>query len=195
MSFTRELEVARELARRAGALILEHYGRGFTVEYKSKDDPVTQADKDANRIIVEGLQAAFPDDGILAEESGGTDDRRSRARLWCVDPLDGTREFIERNGQFVVMIGLAVLGEARAGVVYQPTEDTLWFGAGEQAFVEKDGVARAEAITCGGSARRRARGLALARVGYSDQNSGDAGCRPRRSGRQCGPQGGPRRIR
>ena len=140
MSFTRELEIARDLARRAGAVILEHYARGVAVEYKSKGDPVTQADKDANQIIVEGLRAAFPDDGILAEESGGTDERRSRARLWCVDPLDGTREFIERNGQFVVMIGLAVLGEARAGVVYQPTEDTLWFGAGDTAFVEKNGV-------------------------------------------------------
>jgi 3'(2'), 5'-bisphosphate nucleotidase len=138
----RELDVARDLARKAGAVILDHYKRGFEVEYKGKGDPVTQADKDANVIIVDGLRAAFPDDGVLAEESGGTDERRSRRRLWCVDPLDGTQEFIERNGQFVVMIGLAVLGEAVAGVVYQPTEDTLWFGSGERAFVEKDGVVR-----------------------------------------------------
>jgi len=139
MSFSRELDVARDLARRAGAIILEHYARGVEVEYKGHGDPVTQADKDANHSIVEGLHAAFPDDGVLAEESGGSDDRRSRARLWCIDPLDGTQEFINRNGEFVVMIGLAVHGEARAGVVYQPTEDMMWFGAGQEAFVEHAG--------------------------------------------------------
>ena len=136
----RELGVAIELARKAGANILQHYAEDFAVDYKTGDDPVTQADRDANQIIVEGLHAAFPEDGVLAEESGGSVDRASKKRLWCVDPLDGTREFVDRNGQFVVMIGLAIDGEARLGVVYQPTEDVLWAGYGEEAFVEERGV-------------------------------------------------------
>lgn len=136
----RELDVAIELARKAGADILLHYAEDFAVEYKSRGDPVTQADRDANQIIVEGLHSAFPDDGILAEESGGSTDRLSKRRLWCVDPLDGTREFVDRNGEFVVMIGLAIDGEARLGVVYQPTNDLLWAGYGDEAFLEARGV-------------------------------------------------------
>jgi 3'(2'), 5'-bisphosphate nucleotidase len=131
MDFSRELEVAEALARQAGAAILARYTVDLEVKFKdaAETDPVTQADKDANRIIVEGLAKAFPADGILAEESADSAARLSRPRLWCVDPLDGTREFVDKNGQFVVMIGLAVGGRARAGVVYQPTEDLLWWGA------------------------------------------------------------------
>ena len=127
---SRELTIARRLAREAGACIMDHYARDFAVKYKDKEesDPVTAADQDANRIIVEALTAEFPDDGILAEESADSSERLSRPRLWCVDPLDGTREFVDKNGMFVVMIGLAIEGEARLGVVYQPTEDLEWCG-------------------------------------------------------------------
>jgi len=130
-SFAREIEVARDLARAAGVVVMEHYAGRFEVEYKdaADTDPVTAADKDANQIIVDGLRAAFPDDAILAEESTDDHSRLGQSRLWCVDPLDGTREFVDRNGQFVIMIGLSVAGAARAGVVFQPTEDLLWWGA------------------------------------------------------------------
>lgn len=140
-----ELTVAMKLARRAGAAILRHYEAGVAVQYKGKgaDDPFTVADQEANRIIVEGLAAAFPDDGILAEESPAETGRLTKHRLWCVDPLDGTREFLAHNGQFVVMIGLAVEGKAQAGVVYQPTEDALYWGAGDEAWAEVRGVRRA----------------------------------------------------
>ena len=136
-----ETEVARRLAREAGRVILDHYQRGTRVEFKGRGtaDPVTQADRDANRLIVEGLAQAFPGDAILAEESPPSADRHGHRRLWCVDPLDGTREFIEHNGQFVVMIGLAVDGEAVLGVVYQPTEDVLWWGADGRAYGEHVG--------------------------------------------------------
>ncbi|MBC7792820.1 MAG: 3'(2'),5'-bisphosphate nucleotidase CysQ [Clostridia bacterium] len=140
MDLSRELAVAIDLARRAGAKICEHYAEDFAVEYKSHGDPVTQADKDADTIIVNGLHAAYPDDGILAEESGASNGRHAKRRLWCIDPLDGTREFVDRNGQFVVMVGLAIDGEARLGVVYQPTMNTLYAGYGTTAFVEKDGM-------------------------------------------------------
>lgn len=140
-SFAAELELAKRLAREAGAVILRHYAGEFTVEYKGHADPVTQADKDANQVIVEGLRAAFPGDAVLAEESPPDAGRRERRRLWCVDPLDGTREFVDRNGQFVVMIGLAVDGEARLGVVYQPTEDLLYYGCAGQAWRQRAGGA------------------------------------------------------
>jgi len=134
-----EIAVAKRLAREAGRVILDHYRRGTRVEFKGRGtaDPVTQADRDANHLIVEGLAQAFPSDAVLAEESTPSADRHAHRRLWCVDPLDGTREFIEHNGQFVVMIGLAVDGEAVMGVVYQPTEDVLWWGAEGQAFAER----------------------------------------------------------
>ncbi len=141
----RELEVAKKLAREAGAVILRHYADSPKVEFKGagKSDPVTQADKDANHLIVEGLTAAFPGDAILAEESPLSAERHAYRRLWCIDPLDGTQEFIAHNGQFAVMIGLAVDGEARLGVVYQPTEDVLTWGAGGLAYSERrDGVTR-----------------------------------------------------
>ncbi len=140
--FKAELDVAKRLARAAGKKILEHYSQDFAVEYKDKAhaDPVTQADKDANRLIVAGLREAFAEDAILAEESPLSAERHRHQRLWCIDPLDGTQEFIAKNGQFVVMIGLAIRGEARLGVVYQPTEDVLYFGAGDVAGVERNGV-------------------------------------------------------
>ncbi|MBN1962315.1 MAG: 3'(2'),5'-bisphosphate nucleotidase CysQ [Deltaproteobacteria bacterium] len=131
-----ELKVAKKLAIAAGEIILEHYSQKISVQFKdvSKSDPVTQADKDANQLIVNGLIAEFPHDAILAEESPQSDERYSRYRLWCVDPLDGTREFIERNGQFAVMIGLAIYGKATLGVVYHPTSATLYWGVKSQAF-------------------------------------------------------------
>lgn len=137
-SLARELETASRLARDAGLVIMESYQKGFKVETKKDESPVTTADKDANELIVTGLNDAFPEDAVLAEESIDDLARQKSRRMWCVDPLDGTKEFIEKNGMFVVMIGLAIDGEARAGVVYQPTEDLLLWGAeGRVGILEK----------------------------------------------------------
>ena len=151
----RELEIATELARHAGAAIRRHYEAGVDVQYKGArgDDPFTVADEEANRIIVEGLLRAFPDDGILAEESPAESRRLSCRRLWCVDPLDGTREFIAHNGQFVVMIGLAVEGAARLGVVYQPTEDALYWGVDGEAVAQVGDTLRALGVSAVRDAR------------------------------------------
>jgi 3'(2'), 5'-bisphosphate nucleotidase len=137
-----ELETATDLARRAGAAILGFYGTTVS-EAKAGGSPVTAADHAANRIIVDGLRAAFPQDGILSEESADSPDRLDRHRVWIVDPLDGTKEFLARNGEFSVMIGLAVDGEAVLGVVYLPDGDVM-FGAtnGEGAWVEREGRRR-----------------------------------------------------
>lgn len=139
--YASELAVASRLARRAGALIMDIYATDFAVNYKGKNDPVTQADHQANEVIVKGLQQAFPKDLIVAEESTPppTDSEAPR-RVWYVDPLDGTKEFIAKNGEFSVMIGLAVDGRAKLGVVYRPDGNVLYAGViGKGAWVELNG--------------------------------------------------------
>ena len=134
--FARELKIACDLALAAGDIAMRHYAGPLQVEYKNGDpsNPVTRADQEANALIVAGLAAAFPADGILAEESTDGPERHGRARLWCVDPIDGTREFVAKNGQFIVMIGLAIEGEATLGVLYHPPERRLFWGVGDAAW-------------------------------------------------------------
>lgn len=138
-----ELSAAVEIAERASALLLEIYATDFDVEYKAGDSPVTVADTRANALIVGALRERFPDDGIVAEESKDHGDAFSRPRCWFVDPLDGTKEFIKKNGEFAVMIGLAVEGEARLGVVAQPAKGKLYTGVvGVGAELLQDGQRR-----------------------------------------------------
>ena len=128
--FARELSVAISLARAAGAAALEHYGGTLHIVHKSEnEDPVTQADHAANDVIVAGLQREFPADGLLSEETLDTVRRLNLSRLWIIDPLDGTKGFIEGNGDFAVQIGLAIDGESLLGVVYQPVPGVLHYAA------------------------------------------------------------------
>lgn len=147
-SFTRELDEAARLARAAGAILMNIYATDFAVSYKGPNDPVTEADKRANELLVQGLRASFPTDGVVAEESADNSDALRKGRVWYVDPLDGTHEFISKNGEFSVMIGLAVNGDARVGVVYRPAGDVLWAGiAGQWAWVEKQGARKPLAVS------------------------------------------------
>jgi 3'(2'), 5'-bisphosphate nucleotidase len=128
-SYDNDLRVACELARAAGAAILEHYEGPIHVEQKNSADdtePVTQADRVANEMIVNGLKREFPNDGILAEESVDTKRRLGKSRVWMVDPLDGTNGFIDGNGDFAVQIGLTEEGQCVVGVVYQPLTGVLY---------------------------------------------------------------------
>src|SRR5262245_15140760 len=128
-NYEHELRVALDLVREAGASILEHYDAPIKIEQKYYDDdiePVTQADRVANQLIVERLAREFPHDGILAEESVDTERRLDRSRVWMVDPLDGTNGFIDGNGDFAVQIGLAENGVCVLGVVYQPLSGVLF---------------------------------------------------------------------
>ena len=131
--YRREIEVATELAREAGAILLAHYHSPFLVEQKRNAldelEEVTAADREANELIVSRLQNDFPDDGILAEESTDTGHRLDKDRVWMIDPMDGTKNFIQRDGDFAVQIGLAVGGQSVAGVVYQPVRDVLYRAA------------------------------------------------------------------
>jgi 3'(2'), 5'-bisphosphate nucleotidase len=143
--YEKELEVAKATAREAGAIIMRHYARPeIDVDTKADKSPVTAADIDANAEITKRLAAAFPDDAILTEESPDDRTRLSKRRVWIIDPLDGTRDFVARTGDFCVHIGLAVDAEAVLGVVYQPTVDGLaWAVRGGGAFEERDGQTRA----------------------------------------------------
>src|SRR5260221_6931615 len=110
--YQHEIHAATELARQAGAVLLEHYYSPFLVEQKvnalDELEEVTAADREANELIVTRLKKEFPDDGILAEESIDSERRLEKDRVWLIDPMDGTKNFIARDGDFAVQIGLAV---------------------------------------------------------------------------------------
>jgi 3'(2'), 5'-bisphosphate nucleotidase len=147
-SFARELEVALAVGRRASDLVAEIYKTPFTVELKGPNDPVTRADREANTLICAALAEAFPDDAVIAEETAPETPAEvgalvQRERVWFVDPLDGTKEFADRNGEFAVMIGLAVRGRSALGVVVMPeTGEALCGVVGGEAFLEDAAGAR-----------------------------------------------------
>jgi 3'(2'), 5'-bisphosphate nucleotidase len=136
-----ELDVAVDVARTAGAAILAEYKEPLDIEQKNFDDdsePVTQADRIANELIVTRLQREFPHDGILAEESVDTSHRLDKSAVWMVDPLDGTNGFIAGNGDFAVQIGLAENGTPVVAVVYQPSTGVLYRAVrGEGTWIER----------------------------------------------------------
>ncbi|HUE81152.1 MAG TPA: 3'(2'),5'-bisphosphate nucleotidase CysQ [Pyrinomonadaceae bacterium] len=140
-AYQKELELTLELAREAGAAVLDFYKGPLDIEQKHDFDqrePVTQADRVANELIVDGLGRSFPEDGILAEESIDTARRLDRSRVWMVDPLDGTNGFIDGNGDFAVQIGLAEQGQCVLGVVYQPLTGVLYRAVrGGGAWIER----------------------------------------------------------
>jgi 3'(2'), 5'-bisphosphate nucleotidase len=128
----RLLDAACEIAREAGRAILEVYGRrDFAVERKSDNSPLTEADRVAHDIICRALAALDSRVPILSEESLPSDHatRRSWSRYWLVDPLDGTKEFVKRNGEFTVNIALIDEHRAVLGAVYAPVLDRMYSGA------------------------------------------------------------------
>jgi len=134
---TGELEIAKQLAIDAGAILRRHFANKTPVRWKGKGNPVTDADMEASRFIVESIQRRFPLDGILSEEESDNLDRLHRSRVWIIDPMDGTSEFVAGRTEFAVMIGLAVEGRPQMGVVYLPVDEKLYYAAsGLGAFVE-----------------------------------------------------------
>ncbi len=126
------LETLWAIAGAAGEVVLEIYNAAsLPVDYKGPGDPVTAADRRSNRLLVERLNQAFPGVPVVAEESHPASFKGFRAaeRVFFVDPLDGTQEFIQRNGEFAVMIGLLEGVKAVAGVVYAPATGATWMGA------------------------------------------------------------------
>ena len=134
------------LAAKAAAEILAVYEGEFAVAHKDDRSPLTAADLASHRCIMAGLQALTPDIPVLSEESKDLDiaTRREWQTLWLVDPLDGTREFIKRNGEFTVNIALIEAGVATFGEIQQPVTGVLWHGTPGAGAFRRDGDAEVD---------------------------------------------------
>jgi len=124
------LDTLDAIAREAAVLIRQVYATKFSVDFKAPRDPVTEADRQANELICERLNKLFPNVPIVAEESEPETfaGYRKADRIFFVDPLDGTREFVARNGEFVVMIGYVEGERATASVIHAPESGISWLG-------------------------------------------------------------------
>ena len=130
-NFPELAEALMPTVARAGRAIMQIYDGGFTVQHKDDDSPLTLADLESQRIILEGLTQLTPDIPVLSEESAQAPwaERKSWRELWVVDPLDGTREFVKRNGEFTINIALVVNHEPLLGIVAAPAQGLLYWGA------------------------------------------------------------------
>jgi 3'-phosphoadenosine 5'-phosphosulfate (PAPS) 3'-phosphatase len=139
--FERELQVAERAARSAGRTVLDHYEQQSAATYTKRDGSVvTDADLAADSIIRQILTEAFPDDPILTEEGADNPRRLMSRRVWVVDPIDGTNQFVERTGEFEVLVALVMDGRPVAGAMYQPTTDLLISASlGGGAWIEQHG--------------------------------------------------------
>ena len=128
-----DIEIVCKIAKAAGQAILSVYDGDHAVEYKDDKSPLTAADKASHEVIVAGLQQHYPEIPILSEEGADIPyaERKDWSRFWCVDPLDGTKEFIKRNGEFTVNIALIEDGRPVLGVVYVPVQDKMYYGSTE----------------------------------------------------------------
>lgn len=121
-----ELKSAIDAAREAGLIIMQYYKSKYEIRDKSYHNPVTTADNAADKYLRETLTAAYPDYGWLSEETVDSKERLNHIRTWVVDPLDGTKEFIEGVDHFVVSIGLVENGEPIVGVLYNPASKEIF---------------------------------------------------------------------
>ena len=140
-----QIDLILEIARKAGDKILEIYHDSElskVVDHKADDSPLTLADKASNEVIIKGLlglNSGFP---ILSEEEKHADyeERKNWDTFWLVDPLDGTKEFINRNGEFTVNIALIKKGNPVLGVIYVPVTDVMYWGDEQGAFIKRGDI-------------------------------------------------------
>jgi 3'(2'), 5'-bisphosphate nucleotidase len=154
------LEAMIGIAAEAAAVVNEVYRTPFRVDYKAPRDPVTEADRRANELICRRLAEEFPGVPVVAEESQpqSFSEFRSAERVFFVDPVDGTNEFVAQNGEFVVMIGLLEGDRATAGVIHAPDLGQVWAGkVGAGAFQIDASGARQPIHTSGVDELSRAR--------------------------------------
>lgn len=138
MAFEKELDLARSLGQRAGQLALEYQRRGVSVEDKPDESPVTEADRDSEKLIAGEILRAFPDDGLLGEEGANCDG--VSGRRWIVDPIDGTRDYVRGNRLWCNLIALEVRGIVELGVCTFPAlGESYWATRGGGAWRSLDG--------------------------------------------------------
>lgn len=123
-----EFQLAVFSVLKAGKIVRDIYNSSFEVSWKAKDDPLTEADLLANKEILSHIKESFPDDGILSEEIADNTDRLSKDRVWILDPIDGTREFVQKNPEFSISLGLSYQGKAILGIVFNPITRELISG-------------------------------------------------------------------
>lgn len=138
MKLEKELDTALMAAKLASEKILEIYSKDFSVCYKNDQSPLTEADILANQVILETLINVFPEDGFLSEESTDDASRFIRKRCWIIDPLDGTKEFIKKNGEFSINIGLVDEGEVVLGVVFVPVRDRAYYAVKDEGAFRRE---------------------------------------------------------
>ncbi len=138
------------IAEQAAARILEIYQTDFSVENKEDSSPLTAADMASHNAIIAGLAELTPDIPVLSEESVSIpyETRKTWDRYWLIDPLDGTREFVKRNGEFTVNIALIDNSEPVAGVVYVPTSQVCYFASKGNGAYKQTGCGDAQNIRC-----------------------------------------------
>ena len=160
------LDAMTDAARAAGEIALKYYRSGFDVTIKPDLTPVTQADREAEQVIVEILRRAFPDHGFLGEEFG---ERGSRERRFIIDPIDGTKNFVRRIPVWATLIALEEAGEIAVGVVHNPVTGELYAARrGEGAFLNGERI-RVSDVAGIGEAHLIHAGLGLLRrAGYWD---------------------------
>ncbi|MGM5485308.1 MAG: 3'(2'),5'-bisphosphate nucleotidase CysQ [Nanobdellota archaeon] len=131
------IEDIKDIARKAGEKTLEIYNKDFETEYKDDKSPLTEADLASNEVIVDGLKK-ISDHPILSEETKEVDheERKGWDKFWLIDPLDGTKEFIKRNGEFTVNIALIEDGEPTFGVVYVPVKDQMYYSYNGKSYLD-----------------------------------------------------------
>ena len=131
LALDKVLEDLIDISRKAGNEILDVYKASFEITLKEDLSPLTDADRRANAVITSMLESLYPEIPILSEEGKkiNYEDRSDWNLFWLVDPLDGTKEFVKRNGEFTVNIALIKDGLPIAGIVYAPTKETYWYGA------------------------------------------------------------------
>lgn len=145
-----KLQQIIEVAKEAGDAMLEIYNDAQDVEITRKEDdsPLTKADLASHHIIVDALEEIDPDTPVISEESGipEYDQRKEWSKFWIVDPLDGTKEFIKKNGEFTVNIALVDDGVPVLGVVYIPDQDTTYYASKEDGAFKQKGDNSAQQI-------------------------------------------------
>jgi 3'(2'), 5'-bisphosphate nucleotidase len=141
------LNYLEKIAREAGDAIMHVYKKALQVQYKSDFSPLTEADLNANNIIIEALKKNYPEIQVLTEESVADFKRPNiDGYYWLVDPLDGTKEFIKRNGEFTVNIALIHQGEPILGVVFAPEKNLMYRGARGHGAFKSEGVSTLKPI-------------------------------------------------